>query len=197
MQSNRRGKGMFRRKSRTAQRWTAALLALLSVAVGGISAAHEGHDHAVSAAGNAALSADARSVVATLEDYAAAIESKDLSKVKPLWTADDEFSYYEGVEANYGWRSYYEHLAPEMASFDKPRYRLTDIEPFVSGNLAYATFEWAMEVTVVSDKFEGGRHPVSMSGRGTAVLIRQAGAWKLRHLHTAQAPARRAGASGH
>ena len=84
------------------------------------------------------------------------------------------------------------HVLPVLG-----RRRLTDIEPFVSGNLAYATFEWAMDVTVVSDKFEGGRHPVSMSGRGTAVLIRQAGAWKLRHLHTAQAPAKRAGASGH
>jgi ketosteroid isomerase-like protein len=182
--------------SRAARLSTQLLLALVVMGVFGTSAAHEGHQHAPAGAADAPLSPDARSVLSTLENYAAAIESKDLSRVKPLLVAGDEFSYFEGAFANFGWRSYYEHLAPEMALFDKPSYRLTDIEPFVSGDLAFATFAWAMEVTVVSDKFEGGRHPVSMNGRGTAVLIRQAGAWKIRHLHTAQAPAKRAGSPG-
>ena len=63
-------------------------------------------------------------------------------------------------------------MAPEMALFEKPSYSITEIRPFVSGDLAYATYSWAMDVTVLSKEFEGGRHPVSMKGKGTAVLSR-------------------------
>ena len=123
--------------------------------------------------------------------------SNDLSRVKPLLVAGDVFSYFECTFVNVGWQSYYDHMAPEMALFEKPSYRLTDIRPFVSGDLAYATFTWAMDVTVISEKFEGGRHPVSMNGKGTAVLSRVDGQWKIRHLHTATTPPKKAGTGNH
>ena len=88
-------------------------------------------------------------------------------------------------------------MAPEMAFFEKPSYRLTEVRPFISGDLAYAIFSWAMAVTVVSDKFQRGRHPVSMNGTGTAVLSRMEGQWKSRHLHTATARARRDSTGNH
>jgi len=159
--------------------------------------AHEGEDHAPADAATAALSTEARAVVGTLESYAQAIASNDLSRVKPLVVAGNDFSYFEGTFVNVGWQSYYDHMAPEMALFEKPSYRMTDIRPFVSGDLGYATFTWAMDVTVVSDKFEGGRHPVSMNGKGTAVLSRVDGKWKIRHLHTVSAPPKKAGAGNH
>ncbi len=152
--------------------------------------AHEGEEHKP-AASVAALSPDARAVTALLEKYAAAITANDLTRVRPLLVAGDGFSYFEGTYVNVGWQSYYDHMAPEMKLFEKPDYRITGLQPFISGDLAYATFDWAMDVTVVSDQFEGGRHPVSMRGKGTAVLSRVDGQWRMRHLHTAQAPARK------
>ncbi len=173
-----------------------ALLMMLLV-VGGtdLAAAHEGKDH--KPAGAVVSDPSARAVVGTLEDYAQTVTSNDLSRVKPLFVAGDDFSYFEGTFVNVGWQSYYDHMAPEMALFEKPNYRLTDIRPFVSGDLAYATFAWAMDVTVVGDKVEGGRHAVSMDGRGTAVLSRINGQWKIRHLHTARAPAKRDSTGNH
>lgn len=163
--------------------------------VTGLAHAHEGEQHAAPAA--APLSGDALAVSAVLEQYAAALTANDLDRVKPLLVDGDAFSYFEGSYVNVGWQSYHDHLAPEMAMFEQPTYRITDLRPFVSGDLAYATYSWAMDVTVVSPKFENGRHAVAMNGKGTAVLSRVAGQWRIRHVHTAQAPARKPGSGGH
>lgn len=171
------------------------VMALLAVSMA--AAAHEGEDHKPADVATAAMSPEARAVVGTLESYAQAVTSNDLSLVKPLVVAGDDFSYFEGTFVNVGWQSYYDHMAPEMALFEKPSYRMTDIRPFVSGDLAYATFAWALDVTVVSDKFEGGRHPVSMNGKGTAVLSSVGGQWKIRHLHTVSAPPKKTDAGPH
>lgn len=161
----------------------------------GIAGAHEGESHPTIAA--APLAGDALAVAALLGQYADALSANDLGRVQPLLVAGDAFSYFEGSYVNRGWQSYYDHLAPEMAMFEQPVYRIADLRPFVSGDLAYVTFSWAMDVTVKSPQFEDGRHPVSMTGKGTAVLSRVEGQWRIRHLHTAQAPARKPGAAGH
>ncbi|MGE0581564.1 MAG: nuclear transport factor 2 family protein [Steroidobacteraceae bacterium] len=169
---------------------TALACALLSA---GSAGAHEGESHAPTA--TAPLADEERAVAATLEQYAQALSANDLTRVQPLLVDGDAFSFFEGSYVNVGWQSYHDHLAPEMAMFEHPAYRITDLQPFVRGDLAYATFSWAMDVTVVSPKFESGRHAVSMAGKGTAVLSRVGGQWRIRHLHTAQAPARKAAAS--
>ena len=62
----------------------------------------------------------------------------------------------------------------------------------------FATFDWEMDVVVLSEQFPDGRHPVSMQGLGTAILIREGEQWKLRHVHTArkQTPTKPAPAQG-
>lgn len=172
------------------------LAALLTVATNS-AVAHGGEEHATANPKSTIVSADAKAVVATLQGYATAVAGKDLLKVKAFLVPGEDFTYFEGTFANYGWQSYSDHMAPEMALFEKPHYRFTDIRPYVSGNLAYATFDWAMDVTVVTDQFEGGKHAVSMRGRATAVLAKADGEWKIRHLHTATTPAQRADASSH
>lgn len=176
--------------------WARAILMLLLSLTFAATYAHEGESRPPPVAEH--FSASARAVITTLENYAQAVTSNDLSRIKPLLVQQgDEFTYFEGTFVNVGWQSYYDHMAPEMALFEKPSYRMTDIRPFVRGNLAYATFTWAMDVTVVSDKFEGGRHPVAMNGKGTAVLSKTGGQWKIRHLHTATTPAKRDAAAPH
>lgn len=157
--------------------------------------AHEGEDHGPVAA--APSTPATRAVVAVLNQYAAAISANKLEQVKPLLVPGNDFTFFEGTFVNTGWQSYYDHMAPEMKMFDKPSYRLTDIRPYASDNLAYATFSWAMDVTVVSDKFEGGKHQVSMHGKGTAVLSRIGNDWKIRHLQTAMAPKPRSDGASH
>lgn len=176
------------------QKLFAAWLAVALLTMG-VAPAHEGETHTQEAA--APLTGEARAVADVLDQYAAALSANDLARVQPLLVDGDAFSYFEGSFVNNGWQSYHDHLAPEMAMFEHPVYRITELRPFVSGDLAYATYSWSMDVTVVSPKFEDGRHPVSMTGKGTAVLSRIAGQWRIRHLHTAQAPARKADPAAH
>lgn len=172
----------------------AALIAVSSL-LPAATRAHEGETHAAPVA--APLAGDALAVAATLERYADALTANDLERVRPLILDADTFTCFEGSHIDRGWQAYHDHLAPEMALFEHPDYRITDIRPYVAGDLAYATYAWTFDVTIRSAQFEGGEHRVSMTGTGTAVLGRFAGAWRLRHVHTAQAPARRTGAAPH
>ena len=159
------------------------LLVLPAIIAAGPLSAHDGEAETDESA-NAMLSDDAHRVVDTLNHYAAAVQSADLDKIEEYMVTDAGFSSIEGTFTDFGWQSYREHLTPEIAMFQNTQYKLSDIRPYVSGDMAYASFDYAMDVTVMSDQFEGGEHPVSMRGKGTVVLIRDGEDWKIRHLHT-------------
>ncbi|MGD9599306.1 MAG: nuclear transport factor 2 family protein [Steroidobacteraceae bacterium] len=166
-----------------------------SLLLAGAVCAHEGETHASPA--GAPLTGSALAVAAVLGQYATALSVNELEAVRPLIADESAFTYFEGSHVDHGWQSYREHLAPEMALFEQPSYRISDVRPFIVGDLAYATYAWAFDVTVRSARFEGGRHRVSMTGTGTAVLSQAAGQWRIRHLHTSMAPTRKAGAAAH
>jgi ketosteroid isomerase-like protein len=159
------------------------LLGLIAVGAGAPLSAHEGEAKQDESA-DSMLSEEARQVVDTLNHYAAAVQSVNLQKIEEYMVTDAGFSSIEGTFSDIGWQSYRDHLAPEMAMFTNTQYQLSDIRPYVSGDMAYASFDYAMDVTIISDQFEGGEHPVSMRGKGTVVLVKDGEAWKIRHLHT-------------
>ncbi len=172
-------------RSKTLTVLAAATTALIALGAAAPAFAHGDETHQPVAA--APSTPDTRAVVAVLNQYAAAISANRIDDVKPLLAPGNDFSFFEGTYVNVGWQSYHDHMAPEMKLFKDPSYRFTDIRPYASGNLAYATFSWAMDVTVVSKQFDGGQHPVSMQGKGTVVLSRIGNDWKIRHLQTAMA----------
>lgn len=172
-----------------------ALVFLATLLPVGAADAHEGETHAARVA--TPLVGQALAVAAVLDRYAAALSANDLAAVRPLIADEDAFTYFEGSHVDHGWQSFRDHLAPEMALFEAPSYRISDVHPHVVGTLAYATYAWSFDVTVRSAQFEDGRHRVSMTGTGTAVLSMAAGQWRIRHLHTAMAPARQSGAAAH
>ncbi len=162
----------------------AALVAMLGFCVFVPALGHE--DEADAPSADAEFEPQQQSVVATLTSYAEAFASADLARIETFFLRNEDFSHFEGSYPDWGWASYREHLAAELPSFSETRYRMTNVRPEVEGDLAFATFAWEMDVTVVSDQFEGGKHPVSMRGLGTAILVQHDGAWKIRHLHTAR-----------
>jgi ketosteroid isomerase-like protein len=159
------------------------LLVLLTIVAAGPLPAHEGEAKQDESA-DSMLSDEARQVVDTLNHYAAAVQSANLQKIEEYMVTNAGFSSIEGTFTDIGWESYRDHLAPEMAMFANTQYQLSDIRPYVNGDMAYASFDYAMDVTIISDQFEGGEHPVSMRGKGTVVLVKDGEAWKIRHLHT-------------
>ncbi len=140
-----------------------------------------------STAADGVLDARQQAIVEVLDAYATAYAATDLAAIRGLILDDGHFSYFEGASADWGWDAYAEHAAAEMPSFSEAQYVFSNIRPEVGKDFAFATFGWKMDVVVVSDQFEGGRHPISMQGIGTAVLLLEEGVWKLRHLQTVRA----------
>jgi len=113
----------------------------------------------------------------------AAAERGDLAALDSLY-AGDSLLVIEGSGINRGWRDYRDnHLAPELKEFQNFRYRPFEIEARVAGDLAWATFRYALTADTPNQK-------VDVVGRGTAILERRGNRWVVRLTHTASRPRR-------
>lgn len=116
-------------------------------------------------------------VRATLEALFRAVERADLAALDTLY-AGDSLTVVEGAGINRGWADYRDHhLAPELREFRNFRYRPSDIEVHVAGDVAWALFRYSLAADV-------GERKVDIVGRGTAVLERRGRRWIVRHTHT-------------
>lgn len=129
--------------------------------------------HGPKTTGDAA--ADVRKV---LEQNAKGFEKGDMHALDSIWAHDESVTVFENGHANYGWTDYRDHhLKPEVEEMKNVTYRLTDIEPRVAGDTAWATFKYTIAAEYQGKKVDG-------AGLGTAVLERHDGAWKIVHWHT-------------
>lgn len=158
-------------------------------ALGNIAFAHEGEDHSIDTA-QPALSAQGKRVVNVLEKYAAAVQSGEISEIEKYVITSDGFSSLEGAFLDIGWQNYRKHLTDELPLFSDTNYSLSNVRPYVRGDLAYATMDYSMDVTIKSDQFENGQHRVAMKGKATIVLSQSNKEWKIRHIHTSREQAK-------
>lgn len=165
--------------------------AALSVAGIGQISAHEGSKHDIDVeVAPPALTAEGKVIVKTLERFAAAIESKDLKKIEKYVVADDRFTSLEDdLVLDRGWKNYSKHLMDQLMGLKDTKYSVSNVQPVVVGDLAYATMDWKMKFTIVSDQFEGGEHRLTMKGKGTVVMQKIDNQWKIRHRQTDRIPA--------
>ena len=128
---------------------------------------------------------DDASVVATLTNYAAAIQSKDMAEIEKYAVTNNDFTIFEGGHINWGWADYRDHhLGPELKQFLEIKYSFADIKPHIYGDIAYATLKSSIAVKMERREFEG-------ESLATAVLVKRDGNWKIKHLHTSRIPRRR------
>jgi ketosteroid isomerase-like protein len=137
--------------------------------------AHAGH--------TVAPTPEAAAVTQLIQALFAAAERGDLTALDSIY-AGDSLLVIEGAGINRGWTDYRDHhLAPELKEFQNFRYRPFEIESRVSGNMAWATFRYALSADRPSGK-------VDVVGRGTAILERQGNRWVVRLTSTASRPRR-------
>lgn len=104
---------------------------------------------------------------------------KDPEAMAGLVVATDEFTLIEGGHINLGWADFRDnHLLPELDVIVEMDYRFEDARVTVTGDTAYALFRYHLAGATKEQKFE------PRSGRGTAVLVRTADGWKIRHIQT-------------
>lgn len=157
--------------------------ALLAVAA---SAAASAAPPITAAAQQSTAPAAATAPTATLRAVFAAAERGDMAALDTLY-AGDSLTVIEGAGINRGWADYRDHhLAPEMKEMRGLVYRPADIDMHVSGNVAWATFRYALQATVPAPDSTGAARTrrADVVGRGTAILERQNGHWRLRHIQT-------------
>ena len=127
---------------------------------------------------------ESNAVVQTLENYAAAVRSKDMAVVEKYVLTTDDFTMFEGGHINWGWIDYRDHhLGPELKQFLEFKYGYHEIKPHVFGDIAYATLKYNIAVKTKEREFSG-------QGLATVVLVQQNGSWKIRHMHTSRIPKR-------
>ena len=125
-------------------------------------------------------------VAAFFKAYDAAFNAKDLEKLAAMY--HPEVTIFEGAGINRGWVDYRDnHLGPELKSFQNLQWAHSNLVVHPLGeNAAYVTADYTI-------KYQAGERAVDSSGIATHVLVKEQGAWKIRHSHTA---ARRRAAGG-
>lgn len=132
---------------------------------------------------------DEEGVRRALVDNVSGFERSDLAMLNKVWAQDESVTVFENGYANYGWADYRDnHLKPEMAEMKNVKYALTDINPHVAGNTAWATFKYTISADLKERHVEG-------AGLGTAVLERRDGRWQIVHWHTSSSRRAPAGQS--
>ena len=117
-------------------------------------------------------------IVAFFKTYDAAFVAKDLAKLATLYHPD--VTIFEGSGINRGWVDYRDnHLGPELKSFQNLHWAHSNIVVHRLGeSAAYVTAGYAI-------KYQAGERAVDSGGIATHVLVKDKGAWRIRHSHTA------------
>jgi ketosteroid isomerase-like protein len=114
-------------------------------------------------------------VLGVITAFANGIHTSALSDVEGLFAPTGVHILVDNA-ALHGWGEYRDdYLAPEMARYADMRYAHTGVETSVRGNIAWSAFRWQMS--------SAGDGPAPVLGRGSAVLEKMNGDWKIVHLH--------------
>ena len=113
-----------------------------------------------------------------LERVAQLMEAGDLEPLDDIFAEGRGVHIIEGAGVNHGWEEYRDHhLQPELEAFENFSYRYFAIEPRVKGDVAFAAFRYELKADTSDETIE-------IEGRGTVVLERIDGAWRIVHEHT-------------
>jgi ketosteroid isomerase-like protein len=112
-----------------------------------------------------------------------AVERGDLKALDALYSHDPSVLIIEGGSADVGWKQYRDHhLTPELKAVKNLKYKYSNVAVSVVGEVAWASFDYSLDA-VMKGK------PLSIKGKGTLVLRKTAGDWKIVHSHTSGRPA--------
>lgn len=125
-----------------------------------------------------AQSDDAQTIRALLEAVAAYMQAGDMASLGDIYAPGRGVHIIEGSGVNHGWDDYRDnHLGPELNAYKNFTYKYLAIEPVVKGEFAFVALRY--ELTADTDSGH-----IEMEGRGTTVLEKMEGRWRIVHTHT-------------
>lgn len=122
---------------------------------------------------------EVREIVAS---HAVAVQSGDFATLDKLYSDDPDMLIVESGGANRGWAEYRDHhLKPELKELKEFAYKYESVDAEVAGDAAWATFDYKLHAVAKGNT-------IDVAGKGTMVLRRHEGAWKIVHSHTSSRP---------
>lgn len=107
-----------------------------------------------------------------------AVERGDLKALDALYSHDPSVLIIEGASADVGWKQYRDHhLTPELKAVKNLKYKYSNVAVSVVGEVAWASFDYSLDALMKGK-------PLSIKGKGTLVLRKNNGVWKIVHSHT-------------
>lgn len=114
-----------------------------------------------------------------IADLATRIQAGDLAGIDSLFRGRGVHILTD-TATTHGWTEYRDkYLKPELARYRNLQFTHSAVEPQVRGNVAWVAFRQELAGETSSG-------PTRVSGRGTAVLEKLDGQWRIVHLHVSR-----------
>ena len=121
---------------------------------------------------------DDADIIAWLQSFDRAFVAKDLDRLASFYHPDA--TIFEGGGVNRGWLDYRDHhIGPEIKAYESVQFEHNNVvvHLLVGDETAYVTSEYALKARVAGKEVDSG-------GLETLVLVKNGGAWKIRHSHS-------------
>lgn len=127
---------------------------------------------------------DVAAIHTLIGEYAQAVDTGDLKLLERVWSrsAEDSFIYPLGEE--HGFEAIEQHVFVDVMGgmFTKRDLEVQKVEVHVEGDAAWSEFHWVFHATMRKDG-----SAVTTRGVETQVYRKEAGEWRLVHVHYSEA----------
>jgi uncharacterized protein (TIGR02246 family) len=112
-----------------------------------------------------------------------AINAKDLKALSDIWAQDDAILMFDVPPPGrfQGWDRIGRQWKDFFERFSDLQLAVDSLQVEVEGDLAYATYDWALAGTM-------GEYALQDRGQATAIYRKREGRWRLVHAHYSPAP---------
>jgi ketosteroid isomerase-like protein len=123
---------------------------------------------------------DVAAVHHLIEQYAKAVDTVDMNLLSQVWSHSPEVSFIYPLGEERGFDAIEQHVFQNVMGgmFSVRDLATRDVEVHVNGNAAWSEFHWTFHATLRKDG-----SAVTTRGVETQVYRKQAGTWKLVHVH--------------
>jgi ketosteroid isomerase-like protein len=134
----------------------------------------------VAAQTDSGLVPDVRSIHHLIDRYAKAVDSVDLNLLSQVWSHSPEVSFIYPLGEEHGFEAIEQHVFQNVMGgmFSARDLEIHDVAIHVNGEAAWSEFHWVFHATMRKDG-----SPVTTHGVETQVYRKQAGEWRLVHVH--------------
>ncbi|MBV9154675.1 MAG: nuclear transport factor 2 family protein [Acidobacteriaceae bacterium] len=123
---------------------------------------------------------DVRAIQNLLEQYVEAVDTVDFSLLSQIWSHSSEVSFIYPLGEEHGFDAIEQHVFRDVMGgmFSARDLQTRNVTVHVNGNAAWSEFHWVFYATM-----RKGGSPVTTHGVETQIYSKEAGTWRLVHVH--------------